>query len=503
MKNTTLLFSCNSELFAKTPGGWEGQFDVYPSLPSARAESRSQPPLRLRLRELCVLCGLCVNSDSLLDFQLSTVDCQPPLRRSSTGHGTHRSLPSPRSPVLSSIRNEGYSAMTDERSAFATVEEAVEEIRQGRMIVLVDDEDRENEGDLAMAAEKITPDAINFMAKYGRGLICLPLTEERCDELHLPLMSPINTSVHGTAFCEAIDARLGVTTGISASDRAITILAAIDPKTKPQDLARPGHVFPLRARNGGVLVRAGQTEASVDLARIAGLTPAGVICEIMNEDGTMSRVPQLTEFCREHNLKMLTVADLIRYRMQHERYVRRVAEAVLPTRFGEFRMIAYSSDVDHDQHVALVRGELSGPAPALVRVHSHCLTGDVFGSTTCDCSELVSRSLAAIAKENRGVFLYLHHTGRGFSVDAAEEPGTLPQIHFHKRGQLDREAARQRLVQHESGIGAQILIDLGLKDIRVLTNHPKKVVALEGYGIRIADQVPLRIEQPKPTHQTL
>src|SRR5882762_7738959 len=376
--------------------------------------------------------------------------------------------------------------MTENYSYFATVEEAVEEIRQGRVVVLVDDEDRENEGDLAMAAEKITPDAINFMAKYGRGLICMPLTEERCDELRLPLMSPINTSVHGTAFTEAVDARVGVSTGISASDRAITILTAIDPKTKPQDLARPGHIFPLRARNGGVLVRAGQTEASVDLARIAGLTPASVICEIMGDDGTMSRVPHL-----------------IRYRMQHERYVRRVAEAVLPTRFGDFRMIAYASDVDHDQHVALVRGDLEGTEPALVRVHSHCLTGDVFGSTACDCSELVSRSLAAIAKEDRGVFLYLHHTGRGFSVETAEEPGALPQIHFHKRGQLDREPARQRMVQHESGIGAQILIDLGLKDIRVLTNHPKKVVALEGYGIRIADQVPLRIEQPRPTHQVL
>jgi 3,4-dihydroxy 2-butanone 4-phosphate synthase/GTP cyclohydrolase II len=394
--------------------------------------------------------------------------------------------------------------MTENESYFATVEEAVEEVRQGRMVVLVDDEDRENEGDLAMAAEKITPDAINFMAKYGRGLICMPLTEERCDELHLPLMSPINTSVHGTAFTEAIDARVGVTTGISASDRAITILTAIDPKTKPQDLARPGHIFPLRARTGGVLVRAGQTEASVDLARIAGLTPAGVICEIMSEDGTMSRVPQLIEFCREHNLKMLTVADLIRYRMQHERYVRRVAEAVLPTRFGDFRMIAYASDVDHDQHIALVRGNLEGDTPALVRVHSHCLTGDVFGSMTCDCSQLVPLSLETIAREGRGVFLYLHHTGRGFSVDAAEEPGTLPQIHFHKRGQLDREPARQRMVQHESGIGAQILIDLGLKDIRVLTNHPKKVVALEGYGIRIADQVPLCLEQPaRPTHQVL
>ena len=378
------------------------------------------------------------------------------------------------------------------------------------MIVLIDDEDRENEGDLTMAAEKITPDAINFMAKYGRGLICLTLTEQRCDELHLPLMSPINTSVHGTAFCEAIDARIGVTTGISASDRAITILTAIDPKTKPQDLARPGHMFPLRARNGGVLVRAGQTEASVDLSRIAGLNSSGVICEIMNEDGTMSRVPQLLEFCRQHNLKMLTVADLIRYRMQHERYVRRVAEATLPTRQGDFRMIAYASDVDHDQHVALVRGNLlEGSAPALVRVHSHCLTGDVFGSTSCDCHDLVELSLAAIAKEDRGVFLYLHHTGRGFGIDADTVAGGLPQIHFHSRGQLDREPARQRMVLHESGIGAQILIDLGLKDIRVLTNHPKKVVALEGYGITIADQVPLRVAPApnaapnKPTHQVL
>jgi 3,4-dihydroxy 2-butanone 4-phosphate synthase/GTP cyclohydrolase II len=393
--------------------------------------------------------------------------------------------------------------MSNDQAYFAAVEEAVDDIRQGRMIVLVDDEDRENEGDLTMAAEKITPEAINFMAKFGRGLICLALTEERCEELNLPLMSPINTSVHGTAFTEAIDARRGVTTGISASDRAITILTAIDPKTRPQDLARPGHIFPLRARNGGVLVRAGQTEASVDLSRIAGLNASGVICEIMNEDGTMARVPQLHEFCVQHNLKMLTVADLIRYRMQHERYVRRVAEAILPTRYGDFRMIAYASDVDHDQHIALVRGELEGQAPALVRVHSHCLTGDVFGSTACDCSELVARSLETIAKESRGVFLYLHHTGRGFSVDTADEPGALPQIHFHKRGQLDREPARQRMVQHESGIGAQILIDLGLKDIRVLTNHPKKVVALEGYGITIADQVPLRIEQSRPTHQVI
>jgi 3,4-dihydroxy 2-butanone 4-phosphate synthase/GTP cyclohydrolase II len=391
--------------------------------------------------------------------------------------------------------------MTETRLPFCSVEEAAEEIRQGRMIVLVDDEDRENEGDLTMAAEKITPEAINFMAKYGRGLICLTLTEQRCEELNLPLMSPINTSLHRTAFCEAIDARVGVTTGISASDRAITILTAIDPKTRPQDLARPGHMFPLRARNGGVLVRAGQTEASVDLSRIAGLNPSGVICEIMNEDGTMSRVPQLAEFCCEHNLKMVTVADLIRYRMQHERYVRRIAETVLTTRYGDFRMIAYASDVDHDQHIALIRGELPGPTPPLVRVHSHCLTGDVFGSMSCDCSDLVAKSLQKIAEEDRGVFLYLHHTGRGYTIDTPETPGTLPKIHFHSRGQLDREPARQRMVQHESGIGAQVLIDLGLKDIRVITNHPKKVVALEGYGIRIADQVPLEFTSPKPTHQ--
>jgi 3,4-dihydroxy 2-butanone 4-phosphate synthase/GTP cyclohydrolase II len=394
--------------------------------------------------------------------------------------------------------------MTDTRSNFATIEAAVEDIRAGRMIVLVDDEDRENEGDLTMAAEKVTPDAINFMAKYGRGLICLALTEERCDELNLPLMSPINTSALGTAFCEAIDARFGTTTGISAADRATTILAAIDPRTKPSDLARPGHVFPLRARKGGVLVRAGQTEASVDLGRIAGMASAGVICEIMNEDGTMSRVPQLIEFCRTHGLKIITVANLIRYRMQHERYVRRIAEAVLPTYFGEFRMIAYSSDVDRDQHIALVRGNLEGSEPPLVRVHSHCLAGDVFGSTVCDCRQIVAKSLEAIAREDRGVFLYLHHTGRGFSIEtAAETPAALPRIRLHTRGQLDRDLAMQRMVQRESGIGAQILIDLGLKDIRVLTNHPRKVVALEGFGITIADQVPLPLESPKLSHQLL
>src|SRR3990170_4320699 len=387
---------------------------------------------------------------------------------------------------------------------FATVEEAIEEFRQGRQIVLVDDEDRENEGDLALPAEKITPSAINFMAKHGRGLICLALTEDRCDELHLPPMSPVNTSALGTAFTESIDARRGTTTGISAADRATTILAAIDPATRPADLGRPGHIFPLRARRGGVLVRAGQTEASVDLARIAGLYPAGVICEIMSDDGTMARLPELAEFCAEHGLKLLTVAELVRYRMRHERYVRRVAEAVLPTRFGDFRMIVYSSDVDREQHIALIRGQLAGGPPPPVRGPPPCLTGDVFASNACDCPEIVARSLEAIAGEDRGVFVYLHQTGRGFTIEpAVAGSGDLAHVRYHARGQLDGDIARQRLLQHESGIGAQILIDLGLTNLRVLTNHPRKLVALEGYGLTIADQVPIAITSRKATHQNL
>ena len=414
--------------------------------------------------------------------------------------------------------------MTERKAPFATVEEAVEEMRQGRMIVLVDDEDRENEGDLTMAADCITPEAINFMTKHGRGLICLSLTEQRCDALDLRQISPRNTSAFGTPFCEPIDAKRGTTTGISAADRATTILATTDPNTRPEDLARPGHVHTLRARNGGVLVRAGQTEACVDLARLAGRDHSGVICEIMNEDGTMARVPQLIEFCRAHNLKLATVADLIRYRMQHERYVRRIAESVLPTKHGNFRMIAYSSDIDHEVHVALVRGDLSGdpslaatgsradlePAHGvpeyldapLVRVHSHCLTGDVLGSTACDCHEIIERSLGAIAAADRGVFVYLHHTGRGFGIDTrAPEEAALPEIRYHRREGSEQDSGRQRFVQHESGIGAQILIDLGLRRIRVLTNHPRKVVALEGYGLEIADQVPLSIEPVKRGHQ--
>ncbi|HET9402664.1 MAG TPA: 3,4-dihydroxy-2-butanone-4-phosphate synthase, partial [Candidatus Acidoferrales bacterium] len=334
------------------------------------------------------------------------------------------------------------------------------------------------------------------------------LTEERSNELSLPLMTPVNTSALGTAFTESIDAKRGTTTGISAADRATTILVAIDPLTRPSDLGRPGHVFPLRAKRGGVLVRAGQTEASVDLARIAGMTSAAVICEIMAEDGTMARTPQLMEFCKRHNLKMLTVAELIRYRMQHERYVHRIAEAPLETVHGSFRMIVYSSEVDREQHIALVAGDINdaepGAKPPLVRVHSHCLTGDVFGATSCDCHELVARSLEMISAEGRGVFVYLHHTGRGFRIEGspgAARTGVLSRVLYHSRGEIDSDLARQRMVQHESGIGAQILRDLGLTDIRVLTNHPRKVVALEGYGITIADQVPLSLNEPSRASQ--
>ena len=399
--------------------------------------------------------------------------------------------------------------MVDRNAVFASVDEAVAEIRQGRMIVLVDDEDRENEGDLTMAAEKITPDAINFMAKFGRGLICLALTEQRCDVLDLKPISARNTTVFGTPFCEPIDALRGTTTGTSASDRATTILAATDPNTRPEDLARPGHVYTLRARPGGVLVRAGQTEASVDLARIAGLDPSGVICEVMNDDGTMARVPQLVEFCAQHSLKMLTVADLIRYRMQHERYVRRTGESILPTPYGDFRMIAYSSDVDNEVHVALVRGNVAAGAgsdnrPPLVRVHSHCLTGDVFASTACDCHATIEQSLAAIAREDRGVFVYLHQTGRGFKIDPqAAEGAALPAIRFHTREPREQDLGAQRAVQRQSGIGAQILIDLGLRRIRVLTNHPRRVVALEGYGLEIVEQVPLAMRSAEKSHQIL
>ncbi|HZQ67602.1 MAG TPA: 3,4-dihydroxy-2-butanone-4-phosphate synthase [Terriglobales bacterium] len=378
-------------------------------------------------------------------------------------------------------------------AAFTDVPTAIEEIRAGRMVVVVDDEDRENEGDLTLAAEKVTPETINFMAKYGRGLVCLAMTEERLDHLRIGPMTVENTSNYGTAFCEAIDARDGVTTGISAYDRARTIQVAIDPATRPSDLARPGHIFPLRARKGGVLVRAGQTEASVDLARLAGLVPAGVICEIMRDDGTMARVPDLIPFCEQHGLKMLTVAELIRYRMQHERYVHRVGEAMINTAYGEFRLIAYESEVQGgESHMALVRGDISGNEPVLVRMHAHCVMGDVFGSTACDCRATIEGSLKAIADAGRGALIYLHQTSKGFS---AERIGDRTVLAFHRERTLASLPESERKTQREIGIGAQILSDLELRRIRLLTNHPRRVAALEGFGIEIIDQVPIHTEK--------
>jgi 3,4-dihydroxy 2-butanone 4-phosphate synthase/GTP cyclohydrolase II len=376
------------------------------------------------------------------------------------------------------------------RSPFCDVETALEDIRAGRMIVVIDDEDRENEGDLTMAAEKITPEAINFMAKYGRGLVCLAMTEERLDHLRLGQMSAENTSNFGTAFTESIDAKDGVTTGISAYDRSQTIRVAINPATRPNDLARPGHIFPLRARKGGVLVRAGQTEASVDLARLAGLVPAGVICEIMSDDGTMARVPELTEFCRRHDMKMLTVAELIRYRMAHERYVRRLAESVVPTAYGDFRMIAYESEITGDSHIAMVKGDVenAGEQPVLVRMHSHCLVGDVFGASWCGCRDVIDAAMRRIAEEGRGALIYLHSTSKGYSV---QRLGDRMTIQFHHEQQLATLPESQRRTQREIGIGAQILSDLNLKRIRLLTNHPRKVAGLEGFGIEIVEQVPV------------
>jgi len=383
--------------------------------------------------------------------------------------------------------------------AFVDGPTAIEEIHAGRMIVVVDDEDRENEGDITLAAEKVTPEAINFMAKYGRGLVCLTMTEERLDHLRLGPMSAENTSQYGTAFCEAIDARVGVTTGISAFDRAHTIKVAIDPATQASDLARPGHVFPLRARKGGVLVRAGQTEASVDLARLVGLIPAGIICEIMKDDGTMARVPDLIEFCQQHNMKMLTVAELIRYRMAHERYVHRVGEALVDTRFGEFRLIAYESEVEGgESHVALIKGEIEGSAePVLVRMHAHCLMGDVFGATGCECHATLEGSLRRIEQDGRGAVIYLHQTSKGFSI---EKVGDRSALSFHRGRKLPALLDNERHTQREIGIGAQILSDLNLRRIRLLTNRPKKVAALEGFGIEIVDQVPVelvRVERSK------
>ena len=369
---------------------------------------------------------------------------------------------------------------------FATIEEAIAEIQEGRLIIIVDDEDRENEGDLMIAAEKVTPEAINFMATHGRGLICLAMTGQRLEELQIPLMVSdySNTSPYGTAFCVSIEARRNVSTGISAFDRAQTILTAIDPKTQPSDLTRPGHIFPLRARDGGVLVRAGQTEASVDLVTAAGLTGAGVICEVMKEDGTMARVPDLFEFAALHQLKIITVADLIRYRLRTERFVRKTGETTLPTPHGDFRMIVFESILDQQTHVALVRGNIENGEDVLVRVQTHCLTGHVFGSPACRCHEQMSGAMEMIAQTGRGVLLYLHEMGRSWS-------GTALLEYHGKHGADSNETIGLRGEQREYGIGAQILADLNIRSMRILTNHPRKLVALEAYGLKIVAQVPL------------
>ncbi len=378
---------------------------------------------------------------------------------------------------------------------FATVVEAVADIRAGKMVVVVDDEDRENEGDLTIAAEFCTPEAVNFMAKFGRGLICLTLTEERADYLRLGPMTSENTSRFGTAFTESIEAREGVTTGISAADRAHTIAVAIDPSSTAADLARPGHVFPLRARKGGVLVRAGQTEASVDLARMAGLVTAGVICEIMNDDGTMARVPDLVKFCEQHGLKMLTVADLIRYRLQHERYIHRVAEGVMPTAHGEFRMIAYENEVDGgESHVALVLGDVGDGTVVPVRVHTHCLSGDVFGATGCDCRAVIEGSLKMIAEAGRGALVYLHNGTKGFGISQHDGAGRIA-LHREARGRDRAGDDKSQRTLRQVGLGGQILSDLGIHRIQLLTNTPTHVPALQGFGIEIVEQVPVRAER--------
>ena len=386
-------------------------------------------------------------------------------------------------------------------SPFARIEDAIEAFRAGRFVVIVDDEDRENEGDLAIPAEKATPDAINFMARYGRGLICLALTEERCDELRLPLMVQDNTTPFGTAFTVSIEARGKISTGISAADRAATILTAIDPRTRPDDLLRPGHVFPLRARRGGVLKRAGQTEASVDLAMLAGLRPAGVICEIMNDDGTMARVEDLTRYAREHGILVITVSDLIRYRLQHERLVERIASPRLPTLHGEFTMHGYRSEITGEEHVAMVMGDIDPDEPVLVRVHSQCLTGDVFGSERCDCGLQLHTALDHMREAGRGVLLYLLQEGRGIGLF-----NKLRAYELQERGH-DTVEANEKLGfgpdQRDYGIGAQILLDLGVRRMRLMTNNPSKYIALSGYGLEIVERVPLEVPPTEATRDYL
>jgi 3,4-dihydroxy 2-butanone 4-phosphate synthase/GTP cyclohydrolase II len=387
------------------------------------------------------------------------------------------------------------------KSPFAPIDAAVAAIREGKMIIVVDDEDRENEGDLTIAAEKVTPEAINFMAKYGRGLICMPMTEDRLAELDLPQMVAMNTARLDTAFSVSIEAKAVTSTGISASDRAATVLAAIDPRTRPSDLARPGHMFPLRARTGGVLVRAGQTEAAVDLARIAGLYPAGVICEIMNDDGTMSRVPELTRFAKRHKLLMITVADLIQYRLRTEGLVHRVASAALPTSHGGFRVIAYESVIDRETHVALVKGEIGDGQNVIVRVHSRCLTGDVFHSERCDCGLQLEAAMSRIAAEGRGVLLYLNQEGRGIGLS-----NKIRAYELQDQG-LDTVEANERLGfkadQRDYGIGVQILKDLGVRSMRLLSNNPRKLVGIEGYQLSVAEWIPLEIPASENTRRYL
>jgi 3,4-dihydroxy 2-butanone 4-phosphate synthase/GTP cyclohydrolase II len=381
------------------------------------------------------------------------------------------------------------------KMTLATIPEAIEDIKAGKFVIVVDDEDRENEGDLVMAAEKVTADAINFMAKYARGLICMPVTGERLDELHIPMMVSNNTSHFGTPFAVAVEAKQGTTTGISAADRARTVQVMVDPKTRPEDILMPGHMFPLRARGGGVLVRAGQTEATVDLARMASLQPAGVCCEIMNEDGTMARMPQLEVLAEKHDLKIISVADLIAYRYRHERLVQRVAEAKLPTPFGEFKVIAYKSSTDPDEHLAMVMGDVATDEPVLVRVHSQCLTGDVFHSLRCDCGEQIEMAMKRIAGEGRGVVLYMRQEGRGIGIH-----NKIKAYALQDEG-LDTVEANISLGfkpdQRDYGVGAQILADLGVRNMRLMTNNPKKMSGLESFGLKITEQLPITTE-PNP-----